>query len=71
MLNHMLVTDILKGPQLEKLLPRTKIESDSCFSNSFVMFNSLAMEPNAGAVMVDDTGLINVNVDTTKTAAHF
>lgn len=35
------------------------------------MFNSLAMEPNAGAVMVDDTGLINVNVDTTKTAAHF
>ena len=40
-------------------------------SKALVMLNSLPMVASEGATIDDETGEMNVNIDTTNVAAHF
>ena len=49
----------------------TKTEVRRAMTELFVMPNSCAICSLAGAIMEDETGLMNVNADTMRVAAHF
>ena len=49
----------------------TNMDVSSAVTLLLVMPNSSAICPLAGAIMDEDTGLMNVNADTIAVAAHF
>ncbi len=71
-LGYELSMSMMRGVRCEKRAPyaRTKTEVVSAMMAVFVMPNWSARASDAGAIIDDETGLINVNAETIAVAAH-
>ena len=64
-------SSVHSGRNMHSPYAATKTEVRSAITEVFVIPNSLEIWSLAGAIMEDDTGLINVNAETMAVAAHF